>query len=190
MRIFIGASLIFLVAGSVHAQNPAATATAPAPAPAVESKIDPAKEADIRRLLDATGTVNVMQQLLNNMDHSLRPMMANSLPPGDYRDKLIDLFFQKFRSKLDMKRLLDMAVVRYDQSFSDEEIKGLIGFYETPLGKKIATALPKISVQLEQDGQSMGQQIGRDSMVEVLTEHPELAQALQEASQKAALARQ
>ena len=102
--------------------------------------------------------------------------------PGDYRDRLSELFFEKFRSKFDTKTLMDLAVARYDENFSDQEIKGLISFYETPLGRKVVTLLPKLTVELQQDGQRLGQQIGRDSMQEVLAEHPEMAQALQEAA--------
>lgn len=122
--------------------------------------------------------------MIANMEKSIKPLMAQSLPPGEYRDKLVDLFFQRFNSKLDAKRLLDLAAARYDEDFSDEEIKGLISFYETPLGQKVVTLLPKLTAQLQQDGQNLGQQLGREAMMEVLSEHPELAQALQAASHK------
>jgi len=123
---------------------------------------------------------------MNNMQQSLKPVLTNSLPPGEYRERLTDLFFEKFRSKFDTKRLLDLAVVRYDENFSDQEIKGLLEFYQTPLGRKVVTVLPKLSGELQQDGRQMGQQLGRESMVEVLSEHPDIAQELREASRRAA----
>jgi hypothetical protein len=76
-----------------------------------------------------------------------------------------------------------MAVVRYDEQFSDEDIKGLVAFYETPLGQKAVSALPKLTAELQEDGRALGQQIGRESMKEVLAEHPELERALHEAAQ-------
>jgi len=60
------------------------------------SKIDPAKEAAIRQLIDLTGATNVVNQSMDGMQKNLKPMMANIFPPGEYRDKLVDLFFQKF----------------------------------------------------------------------------------------------
>lgn len=177
---------LFLVASAQAAQNHAAAAPASAAASASESKIDPAKEADIRHLLDAAGTVAIVQQVMHNLEQSLKPTLTNSLPPGDYRERLVDLFFEKFRSKFDGKRILDLAVTRYDENFSDEEIKGLITFYETPLGRKVANLLPKLTTEMQQDGQRIGQQVGRDSMTEVLSEHPDIAQALQEASRRTA----
>jgi hypothetical protein len=184
MKAF-AAMVLFVMGTSMQAgqnQYQVGPVPPPAAAPAAQAKIDPAKEADIRRLLEATGTTTLMQQVMDNMQKSLKPVLTNSLPPGEYREKLVDLFFEKFRSKLDTKRLLDSAVVRYDEQFSDEDIKGLISFYGTPLGQKAVSALPKLTIELQQDGQTLGQQMGRESMTEVLAEHPELAKALQNAA--------
>lgn len=65
------------------------------------AKIDPAKEADIRRLLNVVGTKGLVKQLMDSMEKNLKPMMVNSLPPGDYRNRLVELFFEKFESKAD-----------------------------------------------------------------------------------------
>ena len=182
----LAAMVLFVMGASLQAaqiQYQVGPVPPPAVAPAASAKIDPAKEADIRRLLEATGTTTLMQQVMDNMQKSLKPVLTNSFPPGEYREKLVDLFFEKFRSKLDTKRLVDLAVARYDEQFSDEDIKRLIAFYETPLGQKAVSALPKLTIELQQDGQSLGQQMGRESMIEVLAEHPELAKALQDAGQ-------
>lgn len=149
------------------------------------AKIDPAKEADIRRLLDVTGTKALVKQLMDGMEKNLKPMMINSLPPGDYRNQLVDLFFEKFESKADPQQLLDMAVPGYDKYLSDEEIKGLIAFYQTPLGQKALEVMPKLSAELQTQGAKWGQELGRQSMLEVLSEHPDLAQAMFAASKTA-----
>ena len=146
-------------------------------------KIDPAKEADIRKLLDLTGAAALAQQVMTGMENNIKPLMTNALPPGDYRDQLIELFWEKFQSKMGTDSLLNLAIIRYDQNFSDDEIKQLIAFYQTPLGEKVVTVLPKLTLELQQDGTKMGQQLGRESMLEVLQEHPELARELQEAAQ-------
>ena len=78
--------------------------------------------------------------------------------------------------------MLDLAVSRYDEHYSDEEIKDLIKFYESPLGQKVVTVLPKLTAELQQDGGNLGRQVGRESMIEVLSEHRDLAQAIREAS--------
>jgi hypothetical protein len=149
------------------------------------TKIDPAKEADIRRLLDLAGTKALVVQTMDSMSKSIKPLLTNSLPPGEYREKLVDLFFAKFSAKADVEHLLDLAVPVYDKNFSHQEIRGLIEFYQTPLGQKAIATLPKVTAEMQEQGRKWGEDLGRQCMVEVLSEHPELADALNNAQSNA-----
>ncbi len=198
MRIVAAFFLCVLLVGSSaqakrSPQNPSAKPQTP-PSPSAppsgqggastdQVKIDPAKEADIHRLLDLAGTKTAMTQIMDGMEKNIRPLMTSSLPPGDYRAKLIDLFFEKFQdhSKAEMQQLLDSAVPLYDKYFSHEDIKGLIQFYQTPLGQKTLSVLPKLSTEIQGEGMKLGEKLGRESMMEVFSEHPELQKALEEA---------
>lgn len=170
-----------LMAPAAHAWQQSTAARA---ASAAQSKIDPAKEADIRRLLELTGTKAIMVQMMDRMSENIKPLMTNALPPGEYREKLIDLFFAKLQSRMDLQQLLDKAIPIYDQQFSHEEIKGLIKFYETPLGQKAISALPKLTSEMSQAGNQWGQALGQQCMQDVLAEHPDLAQALEVAAKR------
>lgn len=162
------------------AQQPAAQAPATPTAPT--PKIDPAKEADIRRLLDLTGAKARALDAMNEMESSIRPLLLNALPPGDYRSKLIDLFFAKFHAKFDPQSFVDMAVPLYDKYFTDDDIKGLIQFDQTPLGRKTLDSLPRLQDELQQSARLWGQGMGQECMREVLAEHPELAKAMTDAA--------
>ena len=153
-------------------------------AAASSPKIDPAKEADIRKLLDLAGTKAVMQQTIDRMSESIKPLMTNSLPPGEYRDKLINIFFQKFQSRLDLQHMLDLIVPVYDKYFSAEEVKELVKYYESPLGRKATSVVPKIMAEAGDAGREWGRQLGKQCMEEVLAENPDLRQALEEAAAK------
>ncbi len=167
---------------SVSAKQTKQQQNVPAKTPsAAPSAIDPAKEADIRRLLELTGAKGLVKQTMDSMEGSIKPLLASALPPGEYRDKLIDLFFAKFQSKANPKALLDLAVPLYDKYLSHEEIKGLIQFYQTPLGQKTITVLPKLTGEMAELGKQWGQDLGQQCMREVLAEHPDLAQALEAA---------
>lgn len=150
--------------------------------PVEQSKIDPVKEADIRRLLEVSGGAATANQAMAEMEKTMRPTITNSLPPGEYREKLLDLFFERFHSKFDMHQITEMAVPIYDKYLSDEEIRELIGFYSTPIGKKTLTVMPKMISELSVEGFKRGQEAGRESMIEILSEHPELQKALEEAA--------
>lgn len=152
-------------------------------APSAEApRIDPTKEADIRRLLEASGGPGNAMQVMKRMEDGIKPMLSNSLPPGEYRDKLIELFLERFRSKFNAQQIEDLAVPVYDKYFSDDEIKQLMAFYATPLGKKSLTVMPQLLGELQDKGQQLGSKLGRESMIEVLREHPDLAQALEDAA--------
>jgi uncharacterized protein len=148
----------------------------------VQAQIDPAKKADIQRLLDLVGTKTLMQASMDSMATTIRPLVTNSLPPGEYRERLVDLFFVKFRSLADPTQFLDESgVAIYDKHFSDEEIKGLIKFYETPLGQKAVSSLPQVTNDLREAGKSWGERVGHQAMQQVLAEHPEMVEALKAA---------
>ena len=140
-----------------------------------------AKQADIRRLLQLTGAANLANQSMDGMEKSVKTLMSDSLPPGEYRDQLLDLFFQKFRSKRDTNQLIDLVVPIYDKYYTHEDIKALIAFYESPVAQKMVAVLPKVLQESQTAGMKWGGDLGRQCMIEVLQEHPELARAMEEA---------
>ena len=162
------------VADSNSDQNIAAAARA-----SKQAKIDPQKEADIRRLLQVMGAERAMTQAMTNMETNIRPLLTSSFPAGEYRDRLIQLFFDKFHSKIDLQELTGLAMPVYDKYLSDADVKGLIDFYSTPLGQKVINVLPNIVAESGEKGRQWGEKIGRESMIEVLQEHPEMKEALQ-----------
>lgn len=144
------------------------------------------KQADIRRLLALTGAASVATQAMDGMEKNIRPLITDSLPAGDYRDKLVDLFFEKFHSKRDPDKLVDLIVPIYDKYYTGDEIKGLLDLYQTPLGKKMIAVLPKIMAESQAAGGKWGQELGRECMMEVLAEHPEMQKAIVQAKGTAA----
>lgn len=174
------------------AQKPAAApaqATAPSQTQTPDSApkataIDPAKDAAIRRLFSVQGTKDSMSRVMTGMTSNMKPILESSLPPGEYRAQLIELFLQRFQSKISVDRMLELAIPVYDKYFSLEEIEGLTKFYETPLGKKAASVLPQVVLETQSAGSKLGEEVGRESMLEVLAEHPELEKAMEDAARQ------
>jgi uncharacterized protein len=181
-------ALMILIAGSSLGlaqssdQQPVKSSAASA---STQSKTDPTKEADIRKLLDIVGVKASAAQTMREMTESVKPTLTKLLPPGEYRAKLVDLFFTEFLSRADPQQVVNMAVPVYDKSFTHDEIKGLIRFYETPLGKKSASVLPRLTIELSESGRKWGEELGRQTMQDVLAQHPDLAQALETAQRSA-----
>lgn len=168
-----------LAQGSQATAPPAREATAQTATPS-QPKTDSAKEADIRKLMQVTGAQKLTTQMLAGMETSLKPSLANPLPPGEYRAQLVDLFLDKFRAKVSVAAV-DASVPVYDKYFSDEEIRQMIAFYETPIGKKTVSVLPQLMTEAMAASQEMAGQLSRDCMAEVLAERPDLKQAMEQA---------
>ena len=151
-------------------------ASTPAP-----QAIDPAEEADIRQLMDLLETKAAVTQTMNSMANDMRPLLLRALPPGPYRERLVQLFFEKFSTNVNPQHLMDLAVPVYAQYLSDDDIKGLIQFYKTPLGQKWVKARPKVAAGVLPAAHAWGRTLGRQTMIEVIEEHPELAQELKAA---------
>jgi hypothetical protein len=143
--------------------------------------IDPAKDAAIRKLFEVQGTRDTMKQVVASMSETVRPLLESSLPQGEYRAQLLDLFFQKFQAKMNVDQLLELAIPIYDKYFSLEDIEGLTKFYQTPLGKKTISVLPQVLIETQAAGRKYGEEAGRQAMMEVLEEHPDLKKSLEEA---------
>ena len=193
------AVLTLLIVGTVcSAQEPSSAGTdndqsqslaAAAKASRAQVKDAETKEADIRRLLELTHARALATQSMDSMEGNLRPLMTSAFPPGEYREKLIELFFAKYHAKRDTQQLLEIALPVYDKYYSDDEIKQLIQFYATPIGQKMLSVTPKVLTELQAAGQKWGEELGRQCMMEVLAENPEMAKALQNAHKTAQAAK-
>ena len=176
--------LLCLCAHGQSSSSPEATPPKAAleASPAAQAKIDPATEADIRQLLQLSGAEQMMLQTMSQMATTMKPVMTNVLPAGEYREKLVELFFAKFLSKDLSSAVLDLSVPLYAKYFSDAEIKELIAFYQTPVGRKLVSVNPQLLSDVQQGALLLGQQLGAECFREVIAENPELMKQAEGAS--------
>lgn len=145
--------------------------------PQPPAKMDSGKEADVRRLLELMETEKIGEQVRRQMSQALRPMLEQSLPAGQDRSrKIVDTFLQKFQAQITPQAFTDLTVPIYEKHFSDEEIRGLIQFYESPLGKKMTGELPAIVEESSAAGRVWASQIVQKIFADMEAEYPELKQ--------------
>ena len=103
-----------LFGGPVLYAQQDSSASAPAQSKAAASpvapRIDPDKEAAIRRFMQLTGSESIGPEIANQIQVLLRPTLEASLPPGEYRAKLIDLFLEKFGTRATTEIIMPMVV--------------------------------------------------------------------------------
>ena len=178
-RIALAGLLIGLVPPLALAQNtpPQKTAQGLEATPAApRPRIDPAKEADIRRLMEVTGAQERGKQVESLMLQQLRPLIEKSLPPGDRTQKIVGIFLEKFQARFRGTDMLEPIVPIYDKYLTDDDIRGLIQFYESPLGQRVIKILPQVTQESFAAGVALGRKIVSDILGDMSQEYPELKQ--------------
>jgi hypothetical protein len=110
-----------------------------------------AKHDDIKQLLDLTGARAI------GLRASAQVLEMYKKAHSEIAAEVWQEILHEAEARLDefvMERLIPI----YDQYLSHEDIKALIGFYESPLGKKLLQVMPRMS----QESMIAGQNWGRD----------------------------
>ncbi len=104
---------------------------------------------NIKQLLNVTGASSLSQQIVMQMLISMKSQYP----------QVPQKFWDAFSSEFNADDLIKELIPIYSKYYSDEDIKGLIAFYQTPLGKKTIALLPQIS----QESIAIGQRYGLDA---------------------------
>lgn len=140
--------LMLGVCGNLSAQS------APAKAPPQTSQqgssqkqeIDPAKKADILKMLKLTGASEMGRQALNQMI-GLQKQQNPDVPQK---------FWDEFMLEVDMNELVERTIPSYDKHFTHADIKEMIKFFESPIGKKMVAIQPLVMRDSALEGQKWG----------------------------------
>lgn len=116
---------------------------------AIFSQNTSSKNQQIVKLMDMAGTKKIMEQMTVTLKETYKKNYADVDP------KFWDEFFKEMSADL-----INMIVPIYDKHFTEEDIKGMIAFYETPAGKKMVEKLPMIMQESMTVGQEWGRQLG------------------------------
>jgi hypothetical protein len=130
--------------------------TPPAQTPAPSAKLDPAKDAAIRHLMDITETSKMGENIQAYITQQIQDVIGRAMAP-DKAQKFMDTFSQKFNASSPPSAVTDAMVTIYAKNFSMEDIQGLIQFYETPLGQRVVKTMPEVSQQSQRTGVEMDQ---------------------------------
>lgn len=130
---------------------------------AIADELTAAKYSDIKRLMDVTGSANIAKQFASAISQQIFQTLKTSRPEIPDRalavmDKeLMALFSEKLSAP---GGLMDHIIPVYDKYFTHQEIRELLAFYQTPIGKKSILVLPKVVGESMMAGQRWGQSLG------------------------------
>jgi hypothetical protein len=141
----------FIIATQGASQNPVQASTPSDNISPVSKSIDPVKAADLRSLLDFVGVREQLKAVANESAAQYREKLRSDAPDvlnisnAANRQSQIKVAEVTFKTNFDQQRALQQITGIYDKHFSEEEIKGLLDFFSSPLGQKFAAESPKIA---------------------------------------------
>ncbi len=174
LAISIGMGMMF---GSAKAQEPNSQSGS-AQQPAATSRpaaVAPSKEAEIRKLLDATGAKKNAVEFGQQLSQYLRGMMEKSLPPGGpHNQQIEDTLINKLMDHMNSDEFIVRLIPIYDQAFTEDDLKGINRFYETAAGKKLLAQTPAVMEAANDASQEWIQQLIPDIIGQMAEQFPEL----------------
>ncbi len=145
LKLFVSAVLLSIVT----TVNGAALAQTPTDSNAPTNAQETEKVNNIKQLLAVTGAANLFQQIVTQMLVSMKSQYP----------QVPQKAWDSFQAELKPDDLLNEVIPIYSKYYSNEEIKQIIAFYQTPVGKKTITVLP----QLTQESIVIGQRYGAEA---------------------------
>lgn len=129
--------------------------------PAAAAEIDSAKRADIRELIGAGGT-RLSQQLADTAARSIASALRQRHP--GLPERVIPELTRELTAVFEERAhapggLVDRIIAVYDRHFTHDEVRELIAFNRTPIGRKTLEVMPAIMGETLAAGQAWGQSL-------------------------------
>jgi len=145
--------------------------------PQANSSIEPSKEADIRSLMELVGARDLVQDGANTAIEQSREKLLATVPNNDKGQAFLNAFAASYQKKFDVDQVSAQLVGIYDKHFSEDEIKGLLQFYGSPLGQKVAAEMPKIGRETQAATRAASGKAAKDALAEMKQQNPEIGQS-------------
>ena len=137
-------------------------------------EVDPQFNTDIVHLFDVMHLQERTVTIGRTIFASLRPAIMASLPPTPSREKIADAYQEKLVGLFSSQEFIDSSVAVYAKYLSDDDVKALADFYQTPAGQHFNA----VSGELTSAGSAIGQDLARrhlpDILLSLCKEYPEL----------------
>ncbi|MDR2209268.1 MAG: DUF2059 domain-containing protein [Azoarcus sp.] len=125
--------------------------------PAKAEELTPEKRADIEQLLTMTGALSLGKQMSDMVVSNMIQTLKEVRP--DIPEKALNVLPAEIAAVFDenMGALMELTIPLYHKYFTAAEVKEMIRFYSTDLGKKTIRLMPA----LMQEAMVVGQQWGK-----------------------------
>ena len=163
--IYVGTFFVAIQGASQNSVQASQQGTAGAQASAAQAKaIDPAKESDIRALMELIGAQDQLADAVNSSTEQYRQKLLASMPNNAKGQAFVNVFIDSYQKNYDPEQMQAEVVAIYDKHYTDDEIKGLLQFYGSPLGQKVAAEMPKIGREIQTASHAVGTKAAHEAL--------------------------
>lgn len=174
--IYVGMFLVAIQGGSPNAVQAAPQAGNLQASAISAPAIDPAKEADIRALLELVGARDQVQDSVRQSAEQYREKLLATVPNNEKGQNFINTTINEYEKKYNVDQVNEQLVKLYDKHYTAEELKGLLQFYGSPLGQKVAAESPKIFREIQEATRTEATKAVKDALQEAKQENPGVGQ--------------
>lgn len=152
------------------------------------ASVDPVKDSDIRALLELVGARDQVQDSVKQIAEQYREKLLATVPDNEKGQAFVNTAVNEYEKRYDVDKVHEQLVVLYDKHYSDAEIKGLLQFYGSPLGQKVAAESPKIFREIQETTRTEAARAIRDALQQAKQENPGVGQNARVTGQRRPLA--
>lgn len=116
----------------------------------------PTKEVKVEQLLSSMNA----DATINQMFDQIKAMTASQIPPGTTPEQIAKSqeiqtkIFDLVKSRMSWEKMRPEYVRLYSEVFSDDEISGMLAFYQSPAGRAMLQKMPALMKQIMEVVQS------------------------------------
>jgi uncharacterized protein len=142
------------------------------------------KTANVRRLLTLIGAEKIQASMFDQFMNIFKSSFARTAKPDERTQKVLDRMTVLIAEELKKVDFTQLYVDLYSKNFTNDEIKELIQFYESPVGRKTIQTLPAVTQEAMTRGAELGQIATKRALERMAQEFPELGPMLNAAPAK------
>ncbi len=111
----------------------------------------PASKESVRKMMTEAGSGKMGVQIMEQMIPAIKKMIPDAP----------DKFWTDIMANVNPNELINLVIPIYQKYLTEDDVKGIIAFYASPVGKKLIRVQPAIMRDSIRLGQQWGQQMAR-----------------------------
>jgi hypothetical protein len=122
------------------------------------------------------GARDQVQDSVRQSAEQYRERLLATVPNNEKGQMFVNTTIDEYEKKYNVDRVNEQLIVLYNKHYSAEDVKGLLQFYGSPLGQKVAAESPKIFHEIQEATRAEAARAAKDALQEAKQENPGIGQ--------------